>query len=96
MSCTWTTISIYYNKLQKKLFQKFIHMKKKIGEKGYTIFFLNNHVGSLYLVCTLDWVKDSTQMNMIINVGKGFTISPNLVVEPKCPTFEAFTMTEAI
>jgi hypothetical protein len=35
-------------------------------------------------------------MNVTTNVGKGFTISPNLVVEPKCTTFEAFTTTKAI
>jgi hypothetical protein len=45
MSCTWITISIYYNKLQKKN-PKFIHMKKVFfGEKDMQSFFINNNVG---------------------------------------------------
>ncbi len=28
MSCAWTTISIYCNKLQKQIAPKFIHVKK--------------------------------------------------------------------
>jgi hypothetical protein len=44
----------------------------------------------------LNWVKDSKQMNLITNVAKRFTISPNLFVELKCTTFEAFTTIETI
>jgi hypothetical protein len=51
MSCTWTTIGIYYNKLQKKMFQNSFIWKKKIGKKD-AILFSSNHVGSLYHVCT--------------------------------------------
>jgi hypothetical protein len=35
ISCTWTTISIYYNKLPKQLFQ---NEKKKLGKRTYNPF----------------------------------------------------------
>jgi hypothetical protein len=38
MSCTWTTISIYYLKVAKNLVPKFIHMKKKLWEEGQYFF----------------------------------------------------------
>jgi hypothetical protein len=44
----------------------------------------------------LDGVRDSRQIELITNVAKRFTISPNLVVEPACTTFEAFTTIETI
>jgi hypothetical protein len=31
--CIWTTISIYYDKLQKNILPKFIHMKTKFGKE---------------------------------------------------------------
>jgi hypothetical protein len=37
----------------KKIVQKFIHMKKKLQEKKHVIYFYNNHVSSLYPICTL-------------------------------------------
>jgi hypothetical protein len=43
-----------------------------------------------------NWVKDYKQMNLITNVAKRFTISPNPFIEPKCATFEAFTTTKTI
>jgi hypothetical protein len=33
MSCTWTTISIYYNKLQKHCFKIHAYYEKKLFEK---------------------------------------------------------------
>jgi hypothetical protein len=44
----------------------------------------------------INWVKDFKQMILIKNVAKRFTITPNLIVKPKCTTFEAFTTTETI
>jgi hypothetical protein len=38
----------------------------------------------------LEWIQNSRQMNLITNVAKRFTMSPNLVVQHKCTTFEAF------
>jgi S-adenosylmethionine:diacylglycerol 3-amino-3-carboxypropyl transferase len=52
ISCTWTTIGIYYNKLQKKLFQNSSIWKSFFWQKGHAIFFSNNPIGSLYLICT--------------------------------------------
>jgi hypothetical protein len=37
-SCTWTTISIYYNKLQKKLFQNSFIWKNNLGKTTYISF----------------------------------------------------------
>jgi len=42
----------------------------------------------------LDWVKDCRQMNLITNVAKKFTMSPNPIVKIK--PFEAFTTIERI
>jgi hypothetical protein len=39
MSCTWKTISIYYKKLQKKLFQNSFIWKTKFGKKNMLSFF---------------------------------------------------------
>ncbi len=36
----------------------------------------------------LDWVKDCRKMNLITNVAKKFTMSPNPIVKIKCTTFE--------
>jgi hypothetical protein len=44
----------------------------------------------------LDWVKDCRQMNLITNVAKKFTMSPNPIVKIKCTTFEIFTTIERI
>ncbi len=44
----------------------------------------------------LDWVKDCRQMNLITNVAKKFTMSPNSIVNINCTTFEAFTTIERI
>jgi hypothetical protein len=44
----------------------------------------------------LDGLRDLRQMELITNVAKRFTISPNLVVEPECATFETFTAIETI
>jgi len=52
MPCIGTTISIYYNKLQKNSSKIHSYEKKILGEKKHLIFFYSNHVGSLYLVCT--------------------------------------------
>jgi hypothetical protein len=41
----------------KNIIPKFIHMKKNYWEKGHVIFFFNNHVGSLYLVCTQNQIS---------------------------------------
>ncbi len=38
ISCIWTIISIYYNKLQKTLFQNSFIWKKKFGEKDIQSF----------------------------------------------------------
>jgi hypothetical protein len=54
MSCTITTISIYYNKLQKQLLQNSFVWKKEFGKRTCNPF-LSNHVGSFYLVCTQMW-----------------------------------------
>jgi len=40
MSCTWIIISIYYNKLQKKLFQNSFIWKSFFGKKNLQLFFL--------------------------------------------------------
>jgi hypothetical protein len=39
MSCTWTTISIYYNKLQKKLFQNSFIWKSFFWQKWHVVIF---------------------------------------------------------
>jgi hypothetical protein len=51
-SCTWTIISINYDKLQKKLFQNSFKSKSCFWQKGHVILFYNNPAGSLYLICT--------------------------------------------
>jgi hypothetical protein len=71
-------------------------MKKKFWEKGHSFLKKVIMLTHCILFCTLDWVKDSTQMNVMKNIRKRFTISPNLVVELKCTTFEVFTTTKAI
>jgi hypothetical protein len=53
MACTWTTIIIYYNKLQNKLFQIHSYEKNYFGKKDMQSFFSNNPVGSLYPVHTV-------------------------------------------
>jgi len=50
LSCTWTTISIYYNKLQKNYFK--IHSyekKKKFEKKNVQSFFIVIPVGSFVM-----------------------------------------------
>jgi hypothetical protein len=51
ISCTWTTISIHYNKLQKKSFKIHSYEKVFFGKK-HVVLFYNNPIGSLYHVCT--------------------------------------------
>jgi hypothetical protein len=38
MSCTWTTIGIYYNKLQKTMFQNSFIWKKKMAKRTQSFF----------------------------------------------------------
>jgi hypothetical protein len=51
MSCIGTTRSMYYKKLQKKLFQNSFVWKKNLGKKTCGLF-LKWIVNSLYFVCT--------------------------------------------
>jgi hypothetical protein len=39
MSCTWTNINIYYNKLQKNCFKIHSYEKKSFGKKDILSFF---------------------------------------------------------
>jgi hypothetical protein len=52
MSCIWITINIYYNKLQKTWLQNSFIRKNVFSKKGEVILFFNNHIDSLYIVCT--------------------------------------------
>jgi hypothetical protein len=52
MSCTWTTIGIYYIKLQKHCSKIHSYEKVFFWQKGHAILFSNNLIGSLYPIRT--------------------------------------------
>lgn len=74
--------------------QMFFQMLYSFVQMVLIIYSIN--MGGFWRMEMINWVKDFKQMILIKNVAKRFTITPNLIVKPKCTTFEAFTTTGTI
>jgi hypothetical protein len=62
MSCTRTSIIICYKNCKNNYLKNSLVWKNDFLAKINVIFFLNNHVGSLYLICT-HWMNKKYKLH---------------------------------